>query len=132
MQENPRYGDLLTEVPRSLAQSVRVARERDVQIGQLVIDPGIGFGKTADQNLDLIAKLPAFTELGLPILVGASRKSFLGKLFDLPVDQGVEASCAVHVGAILAGAHFIRVHDVRESVRAARVADALLARTGGD
>jgi len=130
MQNDPNYGDLLADVRTALAHSVTVAESHGVAPNQIILDPGIGFGKTAEGNLDLIAQLPALAELDLPILVGASRKSFLGKLFDLPVDQRGEASAAAHVGAILAGAQLIRVHDVKESVRTAQVADALLARLG--
>jgi dihydropteroate synthase len=102
------------------------ARAHGVSEDQIVIDPGIGFGKTAEHNFMLLRELPRLSRLSRPILVGASRKSFLGKSLDLPVDQRREGSLAAHVAAVLAGAHIVRAHDVRETVRAVRIADEIL------
>jgi dihydropteroate synthase len=92
----------------------------------VLLDPGIGFGKTVAHNLTLIRSLPRLAALGYPLLVGASRKSFLGKILDLSTEERMEGSLAAHVAAVLAGAHVVRAHDVRATVRAVRVADALL------
>ena len=92
----------------------------------LVVDPGFGFGKTPDHNVALLAGLGALRVLGRPILLGTSRKSTLGKLLDLPPDQRVEATAATTALGIAAGVDIVRVHDVRENARTARVADAIL------
>ena len=89
------------------------------------MDPGIGFGKSAEGNLSILGRLPHFQSLRRPILVGASRKSFFGKLFDLPVDDRLEVGLAVAALASTQGAHMIRTHDVRQTVRAVRVIDAV-------
>jgi len=117
------YRDLWGEILAYLQEGIDRARSSGVR--QLLVDPGIGFGKTAQQNLRLIAELPAMRSLGLPILVGPSRKSFIGEILGLPVAERLEGTLAAVVGAVLNGAHVVRVHDVREAVRAVRVADAL-------
>jgi dihydropteroate synthase len=94
-----------------------VPRER------VIIDPGIGFGKTADQNWVVMRRLSELRELGQPILIGTSRKSFIGKLLDLPVTERVEGTAATVVAAVLRGADIVRVHDVLQMTRAVRVAD---------
>lgn len=126
MQISPEYGDLSEEVASFLERSIAEARSRGVADEQIVIDPGIGFGKTVEHNFRLLAELPHLSRSGRPILVGASRKSFLGKTLGLEVDQRKEASLAAHVAAVLAGAHIVRAHDVRETVRAVRIADEIL------
>jgi dihydropteroate synthase len=123
MQHNPAYDDLFGEIIGVLGSAV--ARGREAGIGQILIDPGIGFGKRLEHNLQLIAGLSRLTVLGCPILVGPSRKSFVGQVLDLPVDQRLEGSLAACVAAILHGANVIRVHDVKEAKRAALVADAI-------
>jgi dihydropteroate synthase len=126
MQADPRYDDLLGEIRSELAESVRVARSAGVPAESILVDPGIGFGKTVEHNLALVRSVSAFGGLGAGVLIGTSRKSFIGKLLgDLPVEDRLEGSIASFAGAILAGAHAIRVHDVRAAVRAARIADAL-------
>jgi dihydropteroate synthase len=88
-----------------------------------MIDPGIGFGKTAEQNWVVMRRLQELRELGQPILIGTSRKSFIGKLLDLPVDERMEGTAATVTAAVLRGADVVRVHDVLEMTRVARVAD---------
>ena len=92
---------------------------------QMIVDPGIGFGKTVHHNLELIRRLAEFSDLGCPILIGPSRKSFLGALLDLPVEERLEGTLAACVASILNGAHIIRVHDVKAAKRAATIADAI-------
>jgi dihydropteroate synthase len=92
---------------------------------RVIIDPGIGFGKNADQNWDVLRRLGELGELGQPILLGTSRKSFLGKLLDLPVGERVEGTAATVVAGVLRGADIVRVHDVLEMTRVVRVADQL-------
>jgi dihydropteroate synthase len=91
--------------------------------GRILVDPGIGFGKTADQNWEVMRRLVELRELGQPVFVGTSRKSFIGKLLDVPADERLAGTAATVTAAILRGADVVRVHDVREMVRVARVAD---------
>jgi len=126
MQQAPSYGDVMGEVHSFLAARVQHAEEKGVDPGKLLIDPGIGFGKTVEHNCELLARLGELRGLGKPILVGVSRKSFIGKLLDLPVEQRLEGSLAAATAAVVHGASVIRVHDVAASVRAARIVDAIL------
>jgi dihydropteroate synthase len=123
----PRYRNLLAEVVADLWRAIERAMDAGVPWDHLVIDPGFGFGKTPDQNLALLAGLSSLRVLGRPVLLGTSRKSTLGKVLDLPPDQRVEATIATTALGIAAGAaDLVRVHDVRENVRAARIADAVV------
>ncbi len=123
-QDGTEYaGDLMEEIKRFLRRSVDQALDAGVQRERVLIDPGIGFGKTAEQNWVVMRRLAELRELGQPILVGTSRKSFIGKLLDLPVTERVEGTSATVAAAVLRGADVVRVHDVREMTRVARVAD---------
>jgi dihydropteroate synthase len=128
----PRYDDLLAEVVDDLRHAVERAMAAGVPPANVVVDPGIGFGKTAGQNLALLRDLGALRVLGRPILLGTSRKSTLGRVLDLPADQRLEATLATTALGIAAGADIVRVHDVRPNVRAARVADAIVRGTWHD
>ncbi len=121
-----RYGNLVPEVIADLQAALARALDAGVPWDHLIVDPGFGFGKTPDHNLALLADLGALRVLRRPLLLGTSRKSTLGRLLDLPPDQRVEATAATTVLGIAAGADIVRVHDVRENVRSARVADAIL------
>lgn len=121
-----RYGNLLPEVIADLQRALERAVDAGVPWDNLIVDPGFGFGKTPDHNLALLHGLGALGLLGRPVLLGTSRKSTLGKLLDLPPDQRVEATAATTALGIAAGADIVRVHDVRENARTARVADAIL------
>ena len=128
----PRYADLVAEVVADL----RAALERAVRLGvaweRLIVDPGFGFGKTPEQNLRIVGELGAIGALGRPILLGASRKSTLGRVLDLPVEERLEATLAATAIGIANGADIVRVHDVRANVRAARVSDAIVRGTWHD
>ncbi len=121
-----RYRNLIAEVIADLQRALERAMDAGVPWDHLVVDPGIGFGKTPDHNVALLGDLGALRVLGRPILLGTSRKSTLGKLLDLPPDQRVEATAATTTLGIAAGIDIVRVHDVRENARTARVADAIL------
>jgi dihydropteroate synthase len=121
-----RYANLVAEVIADLQGALGRALEAGVPWDRLLVDPGFGFGKTPDHNVALLARLGALRVLGRPVLLGTSRKSTLGKLLDLPPDQRVEATMATTALGIAAGADIVRVHDVRENARTARVADAIL------
>jgi len=125
MQQSPFYRNVVEEVRDFLGRRVEAALDAGVGAGNIVVDPGIGFGKNLDHNLALLNGIGRIAALGRPVLVGASRKTFLGKLLDAAPEDRLEGSLAASVAAALAGAHMIRVHDVKEAVRALRVADAL-------
>jgi dihydropteroate synthase len=118
-------GDLLAAIRESLAESVRLAVAAGVPPRRVMVDPGIGFGKTAEQNVVVLRRLGELRELGQPILVGASRKSYLGKLFGQEMGMRAWGTAAAITAAILRGADVVRVHDVPEMLAVARVAEAL-------
>jgi dihydropteroate synthase len=124
-QEGTDYGDLMEELLTSLRRSIGVAEAAGVPADRVIVDPGIGFGKTAEQNLVVLRRLAELGSLERPLLVGTSRKSFIGRILDLPVDDRLEGTAASVAVAILRGADIVRVHDVRAMARVARVAEAL-------
>lgn len=121
-----RYTNLLAEVLADLQRAIERALRVGVGWEAIIVDPGIGFGKTPEHNLALLRDLGALRALGRPILLGTSRKSTLGKVLDLPADQRLEATLATTALGIAAGVDIVRVHDVRENVRAARMTDAIV------
>ena len=125
-QETTRYRDLLSDIFRSLSRSVTLAREAGVPDGNIILDPGIGFGKTPEHNLEVLRRLPEFKALGYPLLVGASRKSTIGLVLDLPPEQRLEGTAATVALAIGSGVDIVRVHDVKEMVRVCRMSDAIV------
>ena len=126
-QEGTEYArDLLEEVKGFLSEAVARARSAGVPAERIIVDPGIGFGKTADQNWEVMRRFDELKELGQPILVGTSRKSFIGKLLDAPVEDRFEGTMATVVAAVLRGADIVRVHDVAQMTRAVRVADRMV------
>jgi dihydropteroate synthase len=122
----PRYVNLMAEILADLQSAIDRALRAGVAWGSIIVDPGFGFGKTPEHNLALLHELGALRVLGRPILLGASRKSTLGKVLDLPPDQRVEATIATTVLGIAAGVDIVRVHDVVANVRAARMTDAVV------
>ena len=128
MQQLPPAADIMSEVISGLRQSVTAAEQRGVRRESIVIDPGIGFGKTAEQNVELIAKLDQFAQEfpDLPLMIGTSRKSFIGKLLNqAPSNERLYGTVASVVAAVLRGAHIVRVHDVKAVLDAVKVADAI-------
>ena len=120
------YQDLLSDVERELMESVAIARHAGIPDGYIILDPGLGFGKTIAQNLELIRRLDEIRSLGFPILLGPSRKSFIGYTLDLPPDQRLEGTAAAVAVGITRGADIIRVHDVQAMLRVARMTDAIV------
>ncbi len=120
------YQDLLEDVKRDLMDSVAIARAAGIPNKRIILDPGIGFGKTVEQNLELIRRLDEVRALGFPVLLGPSRKSFIGYTLNLPPDQRLEGTAAAVAVGITRGADMIRVHDVEAMVRVARMTDALV------
>jgi dihydropteroate synthase len=125
-QDGVDYADgVMVEVKRFLAVAVRRALDAGVPKERVIVDPGIGFGKSAEQNWEVLRRLGELKSLGQPILVGTSRKSFIGKLLDLPVGERIEGTAATLVASVLRGADVVRVHDVLEMTRVVRTADHL-------
>jgi dihydropteroate synthase len=125
MQVEPRYGDVVGEVMEFLVERVMFAVKAGMAKDKIIVDPGIGFGKTLQHNLALLRALPTFASISQPMLVGASRKGFIGRLLDAGPEDRLEGSIAAAVVAALGGADIIRVHDVGETARALRVLDAI-------
>ena len=125
-QKGHHYEDLLGDILGGLKQSVDQAIQAGVCRGSIVVDPGIGFGKTADQNIEVLKKLDEIKTLGLPVLVGTSRKSTIGRLLGLPPGDRLEGTAATVALAIAGGADIVRVHDMQAMVRVCRVSDAVV------
>jgi dihydropteroate synthase len=123
-----RYENLLEDIVRELQELVDGALAAGVERQQIIVDPGIGFGKTVEQNLTLIRRFDRFAELGYPVLCGPSRKSFIGYTLDLPPEERIEGTAAAVAIAIARGADIVRVHDVKPIARVARMCDAILRR----
>ena len=126
MQDNPTYEDVITEIHDFLARRIAAAVAAGIEEKQIIVDPGFGFGKTVEHNLEILRRLREFRSLGRPVLIGTSRKSTIGKVLDKPVAErlwGTAATCAV---AIANGADIIRVHDVSQMVQVVRMTDAIM------
>ncbi len=123
MQKNLEYKDVIKEIKQFFGQQIKKAKKAGIK--DMIIDPGIGFGKTTGHNLEILKNLSKFKDLGCPILVGPSRKSFIGNITRLPVNERLEGTLAAISIAVINGANIVRVHDVKECKRAAMVADAV-------
>jgi len=125
MQEKPVYGDLIGEIKAYLNESIRIGGENGLPAEKIIIDPGIGFGKTVSHNLEIMARLAEFTSLARPILVGTSRKSTIGVITGKPVNQRVFGTAATLALCIRNGAQIVRVHDVAAAVDVVKMTDAI-------
>lgn len=119
------YQDLMTEVKQDLTETLQIAEAAGIARERIILDPGVGFGKTREQNLMVIDSLEQLHELGCPILLGTSRKSVIGLTLDLPVEERLEGTLVTTVYAVQKGCAFVRVHDVKENVRAIRMTEAI-------
>lgn len=126
MQRNPRYKSLISEITEGLRYSIDIAKDAGISDNNIVIDPGIGFGKTVEHNLEILKRLREFRSLGYPILVGPSRKSFIGKILGLETQERLFGTAAAVAAAIQNGADILRVHDVEHMRQVARLTDAIL------
>ena len=126
MQDNPQYDDLISELINELDKAIKTAEDAGVDREQIIIDPGIGFGKTVQHNLEIIRRLADFSVLRRPILMGCSRKSLIGTILGLEPEERLEGTLALHDASALLGAHIVRVHDVQPAVRSLRMIDAVL------
>lgn len=132
MQLHPVYEDVVEEIKSFLRERMEAAANSGIERERIIIDPGIGFGKTPDDNLVLLNKLGAFAELGRPVLVGISRKSFIGNILDLGPEERLEGTIAAAVVSLLRGASLLRVHDIQAVKRAVIMAEAILRQRGRD
>ncbi len=122
MQDNPQYLDIIDEIYQYFDDKTEMAARSGIGPEKIILDPGIGFGKKLEHNLEIIRKLSEFKMLGFPLLVGASRKSFIGAVLDLPAEERLEGSLAAAVWSMINGADILRVHDVSETIRAIKIA----------
>jgi len=126
MQENPQYGNVVDEIYQYLDGKAESVIEAGVSPDKIIIDPGIGFGKTLEHNLSILNKISEFRVMGYPVMVGASRKSFIGSILDLPVEERLEGSLSAAIWSAINGANILRVHDVAETVRSVKVARSIM------
>jgi len=126
MQKNPNYKDVTKEIINFLKERAKFAVNSGINSNKIIIDPGIGFGKTTEHNLEIIRNLAEFKSLGYPILIGPSRKSFIGNILNLGPEERLEGTLAAISISIMNGANIVRVHDVTEAVRTSRIVDAIM------
>ena len=125
-QRGSKFHDFFPELIASLKKSMQIALDAGVAWDNIIIDPGVGFGKTVEQNVEIVSRLAELKALGRPILLGTSRKSFIGHVLDLPVDQRLEGTAATVAIGIANGADMVRVHDVAQMVRVVKMSDAIV------
>jgi dihydropteroate synthase len=125
MQKYPLRKNACAEIRSFLKKSISLAVSAGVKRERIIVDPGIGFGKTAQQNLEILRRLREFASLGFPVLVGTSRKKFIGAVLDIPVHERLYGTLATLAVAVMNGAHIVRVHDVREAVQVVTLCDAI-------
>jgi dihydropteroate synthase len=126
MQKNPEYKNVIDEIYDYLEDRTGIAVDSGIKPEKIIIDPGIGFGKTLEHNLEIINKISEFKALGYPVMIGASRKSFIGGILDLPAGERLEGSLAAAVYSVINGINVLRVHDVKETLRAVSVAKSII------
>ena len=126
MQKSIRYGNLIQEIIRELKNSIENCLEIGIKSDKIIIDPGIGFGKTAEHNLEILNRLTKFKILNLPILIGTSRKSFIGKILNKAPQQRLLGTVASTCAGVINGAHIVRVHDVAQTAEVVKVVDAII------
>jgi dihydropteroate synthase len=127
-QQGTQYHSMMDDVLTSLEQSAKMALEAGVKPENIILDPGIGFGKDTEQNLEVMNRLGEFRTLGYPLLLGTSRKSMIGNTLNLPVTDRLEGTAATVAFGIARGVDIVRVHDIKEMVRVVRMADAMVRR----
>lgn len=120
------YSDLIQDMKADLRKTLELAEQAGIPRDRIILDPGLGFAKTPEQNLEVVRRLEELKSLGCPLLLGASRKSFIGLALNLPPEDRVEGTLVTTVFAVMQGCMFVRVHDVRENLRAVRMAEAIL------
>lgn len=127
-REKAEYGDFLSDVVADLRECVNIAKNAGIADDKIILDPGVGFGKTLENNLEITNHVDVLKELGYPVLLGTSRKSMIGLTLDLPVDERVEGTLATTVIGVLRGCAFVRVHDIKENKRIIQMTEAIIGR----
>lgn len=127
-RSEPTYQDYLNDVVADLKECVRIAKDAGISDDKIILDPGVGFGKTYQMNLEIINHVDVLHSLGFPILLGTSRKSVIGQTLNLPTDQRVEGTLATTVVGVLKGCAFVRVHDIKENKRVIQMTEAIMGR----
>ena len=122
------YSDFQTDFIKDMQECLQIAKKAKVSEEKIILDPGVGFGKTYEMNLEIINHLEIMKQLGYPILLGTSRKSVIGLTLDLPTDQRLEGTLATTVMGVMKGCSFVRVHDIKENYRIIKMTEAILAR----
>lgn len=130
-REKAEYHNFMLEVAGDLAETIRIAKEAGIADEKIILDPGVGFGKTYENNLEVLKRLEELNQFGYPVMLGASRKSVIGLALDLPEEERVEGTLVTTILAVIKGCSFVRVHDVKENVRAIRMTEAILTSTKG-
>ena len=125
-KSNTEYNNFLIDMLSETQECVNLARKAGIKDEKIILDPGVGFGKTFEMNLETMNHLELFKDLGFPVLLGTSRKSMIGLALDLPVDQRVEGTLATSVIGVIKGCSFVRVHDVKENRRVIQMTEAIL------
>jgi len=125
MQRNPRYKDVVSEIFAFLKERIDFCEQAGIDIEKIIVDPGIGFGKTVIHNLEILKNLDQFKSLGRPIMVGVSRKSLIGKVLQLEPEERLEGSLTSAIWCMMKGASILRVHDVKETKRAVKMVEAI-------
>ena len=127
-RSEPTYQDYLNDVVADLKECVRIAKDVGISDDKIILDPGVGFGKTYQMNLEIINHVDVLHSLGFPILLGTSRKSVIGQTLNLPTDQRVEGTLATTVLGVMKGCAFVRVHDIKENKRVIQMTEAIMGR----
>ena len=127
MQNNPFYKDLIKDISKFLLSQCKVAEANGIEKSNIILDPGIGFGKTFEHNFTLIRRLNEICNLGYPVMIGTSRKAFIGNTLDLPPSESLEGTLATVIAGIMNGAKIVRVHDVKEVNKAVKITEKILA-----
>ncbi|MHC1721817.1 MAG: dihydropteroate synthase [Aminipila sp.] len=126
--DNIKYNNFMENVKEDLREIIQLAKKAGIKDDKIILDPGVGFAKSYEQNLEVINCLEQFNELGYPVLLGTSRKSVIAQALNLPVDERVEGTLVTTVMAVMKGCAFVRVHDIKENARAIQMAEAILGR----
>lgn len=125
-RDNTKYNDLIADIKNDLLESINIALNAGVKKENIILDPGIGFGKTVEQNIEVMAKLSKIVDMGFPVLLGTSRKSMIGISLNLPVEERIEGTITTNVIGVNSGCSVVRVHDIKENMRAVRMTDIIL------
>jgi dihydropteroate synthase len=126
MQQNPTYANVIKDIKKFLKKQAEYAVKKGVDKSKIIVDPGIGFGKTLEHNIEIIRNLKQLKKLGYPILIGPSRKAFIGKILDAPVEERLAGTIAAATICAINGADIIRVHDVKEIKQALKLTEAII------